>query len=261
MKTKPIPFKPEMVQAIIGGRKTQTRRHLKLLGHKNITDFGPSTTKGYDWHFRDNAMRWHDIKHADLLKRCPYGQPGDMLWVREAWKACKQMDHIKPSMLGKHEPRLYLADDHLFEPACMMVTAGKYRPPMFMPRAYSRITLKITNIRVQRVQDTSPLDAVAEGITEQMTARTARNEGMAWGEVPDGTPDDAIYWLADYSATLPEDADRAMTLDPCESFKGLWQAVNGPESWNANPFVWAISFNAYGNNVDDAIRIMEAQAA
>lgn len=268
MKTSPIPFKPDMINAIIQGRKYQTRRLVKpqpANGWEFETPPVLGTIKGTHRHKgKIGAFIQRETiggkRETDFIP-CPYGGPGDLLWVREAYKACRQMDSTKPRDLTRHEPRIYLADNALYEPTCMMVGAGKYRPSMFMPRALGRITLAITTISLERVQDISAQDAIAEGITEYATASTLREHGMAWGNVPPGTPDDAKYWLADYSPNLPEDADRAITLDPRESFKALWHAVNGTKSWQANPWIWVISFHSLAGNIDDVIQAMGARAA
>src|SRR5687768_933745 len=79
-------FKAPMIRAILDGRKNQTRRVVsKLILLGKITEFGKSDTNGYDWHFRDKHMRWHDINHARLLELCPHGKIGEHLWVRETY--------------------------------------------------------------------------------------------------------------------------------------------------------------------------------
>jgi hypothetical protein len=124
MKERPIIFNSEMVRAILDGRKTQTRRVIK--------------------------PQPGDI-HRDLLRinyHCPYGQPGDHLWVRETF----QIDDNYPDMV------FYKADDlagHI---------STKWNSPIYMPRCDSRITLEITNRRVERVQDITEEDAMAEGV-------------------------------------------------------------------------------------------------
>ena len=79
MKERGILFSAPMVRANRAGRKTQTRRLVSL------REFGPSTTSGYDWTFRDKRALWNDISPARLMEMCPYGVPGDRLWVRETW--------------------------------------------------------------------------------------------------------------------------------------------------------------------------------
>ena len=157
MKERPILMSAPMVCALIEGRKTQTRRVVAL------REFGPSDTLGYQWHFRDRRGLWNDISTERLLELCPYGVPGDRLWVRETWH---------------HE------DASCFDPKCGQPThifyrvtepypeSIRWRPSIFMPRWASRITLEITDIRVQRVQEISPDDIVAEGIPKHLNADT-----------------------------------------------------------------------------------------
>jgi hypothetical protein len=262
MKAKPINLKSHEVRAILDGRKTQTRRVIKdaTLIHAECSDMVKPFDDGTYY------MCAHNGTHMTGQFECPYGKPGDLLWVREAWSTRKATDPLSPKYIeraateagyksGPYSPLKYRSDGMYTkwgdDDLNQLGGWGKWRPSIHMPRWASRITLEITDIRVERLQEIVPLDAVAEGISEYATAGTMREHGMAWGEVLDGTPDDAIYWLADYSAALPEDADRAITLDPRESFKALWHVVNGPESWKSNPWVWAVSFAPYLVNVDN----------
>jgi hypothetical protein len=140
MKERPIIFSNEMVQAILDGRKTQTRRVIK-------------TTKKTEWLM---AYNWTDeyIKNPDnyLVDDCPYGAPGDVLWVRETWA----------DPCGAQIPA-YKADN---------ATAWeniKWRSPIHMPRWASRITLEITNVRVERVQEISFYELQQEGMQGEHT--------------------------------------------------------------------------------------------
>ncbi|EFO33963.1 hypothetical protein TRICHSKD4_1085 [Roseibium sp. TrichSKD4] len=99
MRVRDTLFTGSMVIGLLEDRKTQTRKVMnKLLRFGPITEFGPSDTRGYDWHFRDREMRWHDLRHDELLKVLPY-QVGDLRYVREAWKTFVSLDKVKPSEL------------------------------------------------------------------------------------------------------------------------------------------------------------------
>lgn len=159
MGDKHILFSPPMVRALLNGKKTQTRRSLRLKGHRTFSEFGPSDTAGYDWCFRDAGMRWHDHTHASLCKLLPYAV-GDRLWVRENWQGLTFGDCL-PTKSQPCDLR-YAATD-----ACADLAADvrgyPWRPSIHMPRWASRITITVTDVRVQRLQDISEADAVAEG--------------------------------------------------------------------------------------------------
>lgn len=149
-------FSAPMVCALLGGRKTQTRRVLSLLGHRKFSQFGPSDTPGYDWHFRRADGCWCDFRHADAPFRY---RPGDRLWVREAWRTAKVADELKPSQMcgGGHTRVWYEADRDNCD------AHGRYRHARHLPKWASRLTLTITDVRVERLQDISEADAIAEG--------------------------------------------------------------------------------------------------
>lgn len=188
MKERPILFSGEMVRAILDGRKTQTRRIVKAVGPDNWL-------KGASNH----------VVHA--LDHCPYGQPGDRLWVRETWSTCPMYDKQKPSEMGPEYfgTIRYKASGE---------RSGKLRPSIFMPRWASRITLEIKDVRVERLNSISEEDAKAEGAPDYQ-------EGI--------------------NAPPPEDGDYQWCY--AASFRNLWQSINGAESWQANSWVWVIEFS------------------
>jgi hypothetical protein len=197
MRERPIPFSGPMVRAILAGTKTQTRRLVKPQ---------PSITSGSLLHWRGAAvMAGHDTA------RSPYGQPGDRLWVREAWRTVKEADDTPPRDMDAAYRLWYEADAHADHHAHQL-GYGRYRPPMFMPRWASRITLEVTGVRVERLADISEADAQAEGIER-------RGSGWAW-----------------YSDR------KAYTMQPIVSYRDLWESINGPGSWDANPWVWVVEF-------------------
>ena len=203
VKERPILFSAPMVRAILDGRKSQTRRVVDRFSRfGNVRQFEPSNTPGYDFHFRDKKGLWQDFRKPDLLKLCPYGQPGDRLWVRETWAPMCSFD---PS---PETGAVYKADNHLSQKAI----AAKWTPSIHMPRWASRITLEISTVRVERLQDISEADA--------------KSEGCPCYETPDGT---CSYW-----------------------FRELWESINGAGSWAANPWVRVVDFrrltNANGSN-------------
>ncbi len=185
MKERPILFSAPMVRAILDGRKTVTRRLVKPNPHK--VDGGVPFT---------DAPAWAHAEPGSAVMRCPYGVRGDRLYVRETWSAPHAYDHLPPRLIPKDARIHYAATED---------RGGLlWRPSIHMPRWASRITLEVTGVRVERLQDISEADALAEGV----------------------------------SAILYE----MRRATPRCDFQALWQSINGPDSWAANPLVWVIEF-------------------
>jgi hypothetical protein len=208
MKERPILFEDAMVLAILAGAKTQTRRVVKARADK---DMGPRC-----------VMQPHEIAgevNGGSYRNSPYGEPGDRLWVRETWGVADKWLHecetdpprciaYRAGLAARNFDPVYDVDTSswAFEPHM------KWRPSIHMPRWASRITLEITGVRVERLTDISEADAMAEG-------SPFYEEGMD----------------APSSDTSEEWSYRA-------SFCRLWESINGPGSWDANPWVWCMSF-------------------
>lgn len=204
MKERPILFSGAMVRALLAGTKTQTRRVLHP---------APVERDG-QWFFHRRGLPVY-LRGAPLAQdACPYGQPGDRLWVREAWRSGRLTDRFPPREMTPHHV-WYEADGQAPE-ACN----GKLRPAMFMPRWASRITLEVVGVRVERLQDISMSDSWAEGIP---------------GAPPPGVHiervDEWVRW-----------SDGVMREDPKLAYRDLWEEINGHGSWAANPWVWVVSF-------------------
>lgn len=193
MKERPIIFSAPMVRAILSGAKTQTRRVMKVRCH--VICEGDD---GKLWPWSEDAELAEDFWHP-----CPFGKPGDRLWVRETWGAW-------PHMLGgfQRESLRYRADGEYQNEH----GAWRWMSPIHMPRWASRITLEITDVRVERLQDISESDAIAEG------CRPVRPEIVLDG--------------------LVARTGRSAVDEYCQ----LWESIHGPESWSANPWVWVIEF-------------------
>jgi len=140
---------------------------------------------------------------------CPYGQPGDRLWVREAWRSGRLADPFPPRDMTPHVV-WYEADG-----AAPEATNGKLRPSMFMPRWASRIELEIVSVRVERLNDCSEADAKAEGCSSS-------------------------GWQPSYSN--PDNAGGDESISAKDAFADLWESINGAGSWAANPWVWVVEF-------------------
>jgi len=219
MKARPILFKPDMVRAILEGRKTMTRRIVKPqppLGSDGVA-YNPS-------HFEPDRG-WYWKPHGGFAK-CPYGAPGDMLWVREAFSGPHGCRNLKPSEWPEGCPIWYWTDGNVAG-----FDATQPKPSIHMPRWASRLTLEITDVRVERLQDISEDDARAEGIADGGCLNCGEPE-------PCGCSD-------------PQP-------DARDAFIHLWQSINGDQSWSANPWVWVVSFKAHHMNVDAFLRGREA---
>ncbi|HHN5367024.1 TPA: hypothetical protein ACQ8UR_003893 [Escherichia coli] len=224
MIERPIFFNAEMVRAILEGRKTQTRRLMKIQPKLNG---GMYEVFGAGWSSGMNsvpAMLGHS-----LATNCPFGQPGDRLWVRETW-ADVNASGIPAIAYRADKDVLLLTEDESFHDENGEVnyndsriekypfaqwysdlvdgTEGRWRPSIHMPRWVSRISLGITNVRVERLHSISEADAKAEGV-----------------------------FPAAYAITPPEAACRV-------GFGDTWRSIYGEESWTANPWVWVIEFTA-----------------
>ena len=215
MKKRPIIFSGPMVRALLNGTKTQTRRVVK----PQPTECGLewATACGGDfaaWHDPGLMLDEHSEDGGPCQRVCPYGQPGDRLWVRETWQ-----------MAGGNTGYWYAATDSQADDGGPPVS--RWAPSIYMPRAASRITLEVTGVRVERLQHISEADALSEGI-ERLTyggLATYRNYSIT---------DD----LAEVSPMLESQID---------SYRTLWESINGPESWTKNPWVWVVEFKQVEN--------------
>jgi hypothetical protein len=222
MKERPILFTPGNYQAILDGSKTQTRRIVKP---------EPVRVSG-GVPYRNSTASLHGAP-GSAIYRCPYGQRGDRLWVRETWQvdaprngtwADTQFYGCKGSPLSDI-PARYRAPEHCLFRASWTGTTIIWRPSIFMPKWAARLWLEITDVRVERLQETSEEDCLAEGIVKCTVTK---------GRVR-GDPDYDMFALE------PGDHCR-WEMTPQTVYRKLWESINGDGSWDVNPFVWAISF-------------------
>lgn len=215
MTARPIIFRAAMIRALLAGEKTQTRRIAKV------------TDKGCKPGFVTPMAGFTPRRPADHVAYCPYGQPGDLLWVKETFQPILTPYFDPPDSewaTGKGYQVLYMATDKavVYVDRDDNVTERR-KPSIHMPRWASRLTLRITDVRVQRLQDISEADARAEGITEEaVEAELHCAEAMNQKE--------------------PRPA--------AARFGVIWASIYGAESWSANPWVWALSFEVLRQNVD-----------
>lgn len=199
-----------MVRALLDDRKTQTRRIVKNPDYYGCLTGDCPHEKQIEC---DEAMR----------KECPYGQPGDRLWVKETYLPWRDKN-------GPCKVAAYKADGYELEPG------EQWTPSIFMPRWASRITLEITAVRVERLQEISDLDAIKEGI-EPFSDEMGDEGGDKWKNY-------AFETAHPKRGIAPTDeGNRILAFgDPTHSYRTLWESINGPGSWTLNPWVWAISF-------------------
>lgn len=223
-KERPVLFKGEMVNAILDGRKTQTRRAIKnnqpTTDQLEIRKYRPGTyaITGL-WSVQSTRLNNLGKTFGKPFK-CPYGKPGDRLWVRES----HAFSVIDPDGLDwRDDPEnwdvVYRADDDglglSWRNGDGEVITPPWRPSIHMPRWASRILLEITDVRVERLQDISYSDAQAEGMYGDYSR----------------PPITENPWLGNKYGVS--------TID---RYRELWQSINGPGSWDANPWVWVIEF-------------------
>lgn len=212
MKERPMIFNAEMARAILDGRKTQTRRIVK----SDCMDIGEKDD-GTLWPWRE-----HD-NGGDYWYPCPFGEVGDRIWVRETCRAVELesgLDVVSYDAGGQDIPiKAHPLDAGLWVDLYRYRGGeGKTVPSIHMPRWASRITLEITGVRVERLNDISETDAEAEGIDME-----------------------ALFDAQDCYDCI---ADHNMTGRPTVTgaFKYLWESIYGEEGWQANPWVWVITF-------------------
>lgn len=222
MTDRPIIFSAPMVRALLEGRKTQTRRVLKLAGR--APDFiGPRGCERdptcWGWEMQDGYFVTVEGDQNDHAPGWRNGwrdwvgaySPGDRLWVREAFSRDGQGNGeclYRATVDG--DTGYYLEE----------IAEIRWRPSIHMPRWASRLTLIVTDVRVQRLNELTDADAIAEGL--EWVAPT-------WG----------VSGVAD-----------SWNGDPRESYRWLWDHINGPDAWAANPWVVALTFRVIRANID-----------
>lgn len=241
MKEKPILFSAPMVQAILDGRKAQTRRVIKpqpLNSDGEIYDgkiYGPELYEyaGYDKH--GELVPMPEIfgiydENGEWGIKCPYGQIGDQLWVREnGWERPYRTTKMMRDGADTWKKYYYDADGLNKNDVDDFKEWGfKRRPSIHMPRWASRIQLVITAVRIQRLNDISAEDAFAEGIK----VPTSQQGGLLIrlsGKFP------TCNYLKDAKNSSANDIAIA-------EYASLWESINGELSWATNPWVWVVEF-------------------
>lgn len=218
-REKPVIFPPEMVRAILDGRKTMTRRLVK-----HPSGPVPSAFEYCEGVWLPSFATEHDRVNADVGHRyCPYGKVGDRLWVKETWNyggfTLGDNQRFTAPFITKTEPNIPTWVEY-----AAAVPDGehppKWRPSIHMPRWASRITLEITAVKVERLNSITEEDALAEGVASlpvKVLGWGSPAEQGGYGELP-------------------------VQPDPLTVFEMLWESIHGRGAWKLNPWVFAISF-------------------
>lgn len=212
MKERPILFSAPMVRAILDGRKTVTRRIVSSKLPKGCE---------LDGHSPNGVLCSRPIgSTGERLLPCPYGKPGDRLWVRETWQVARALrdcegivddEEVYRGLLGADPRGRRFIDDWVVGYAADGAD-GPWRSPLFMPRWASRITLEVVSVRVERLHEVTEEDARREGV-EPATLQAAGHGAFM------------VY------------------VPAVGMFRNVWDAINGKRApWSSNPWVWRVEF-------------------
>jgi hypothetical protein len=218
VRERPLLMSGPMVRAILAGTKTQTRRVLSLPPTERLIRMiapSPAAPTLWDAHGTDElGLVWHSIE-------CPYGVPGDRLWVRETFQPFFKDGWIYLADAGTH--RMNAVDE-----AHAKASWPRWKPSIHMPRVASRITLEVTDVRVQRLQDISGDDARAEGIPQMHGEAVTLGLCAPTDQAPSGPPSCRDRW------------DNRTSV---ENYAALWDSINEKRApWDSNPWVWCVGF-------------------
>lgn len=218
VKERPILFSGPMVRALLDGGKTQTRRIVKNVPSwdhfgRDIMDWSLSGIHQGDFDEMVGSDRWFQTDVDDHSRdeiRCPYGAVGDCLWVKETWRPTTSLHPWDLDVTYRADGAHRTIKDGEFgdrEWTMPKAAATGNVSPLFMPRWAARLVLEITDVRVERLNDCSEADAMAEGTQEPSLVPII---GACWSER--------------------------------DAYAKLWEHINGTGSWAANPWVWVVSF-------------------
>ncbi|HCC5915891.1 hypothetical protein [Klebsiella pneumoniae] len=229
MKERGMIFNGEMVRALLDGRKTQTRRIMKAQPSEDFTPMNMALEADYkarwytpgivdkDGYLQPAGKEVFGVANENEGYSCPFGAVGDRIWVRETWDRYN-IDQDSHDMAY----RATIPED--------WPESGRWRPSIHMPRWASRITLEITDVRVERLNAISEQDAQSEGVHTEVWDQTvvARNYAAI----------DEFFQF--WSEDMPHYVEMNQLYR--SSFRSLWESIYGAENWQANPWVWVIEF-------------------
>jgi len=204
MRERPIIFNADMVRAVLDGRKTQTRRLVNPEPDSPQLLEARTAESGCVYAIHANRSNVHQGR---FRWDCPFGQPGDRLWVRETFRVHSRATDLATLVYKASEQQSWTQQTHRvpIEKCNKPAVVDKWTPSIHMPRWASRITLEITGVRVERLRDLSEQDAESEGV------------------------------MPPAGGVLPGWEHRI-------NFRDLWMSIYGADNWEANPWVWVIEF-------------------
>lgn len=217
---RPILFNGEMVRAILDGKKTVTRRQITPQFPSSVKEVLPYATYRGAWMPRDPESP--DEAWEEQVRVCPYGKPGDRLWVRETWQLHDKFTDTCVVVYKANERNSWTEFHRRFPVSVARGATAKpfqthgFRPSIHMPRWACRILLEIIDVRVERLQDISEGQAASEGVEFDPSGNLHENP-----------------YLPPHTAV--------------EAFRSLWIQINSSiESWTSNPWVWVVEFKRVG---------------
>lgn len=245
MRESPIFFNGPMVRAILDGTKTQTRRVVKWRHPEPGLNHSCSGLIVYS--YTPNTFTLESQGNAGCEcrsgpTRCPYGQVGDRLWVRETFVQGYDIDPVSdlPKVVDENGNDLpmktwYRASDDIgWSDDNGYMANTPWKPSIHMPKSAARIWLEVTNVRVERLHAISKQDAKHEGIS------------TVHFRPCDGWPRCDGYMAG------PDDGQTSLHTTAVKAFSELWETINGTGSWDTNPFVWVVEFKQIPAPTTDA---------
>ncbi len=215
---RPMLFSTPMVQAILEGRKTQTRRKIKHQPPKGNYKFGINVTGTrckenglFHWLGIDEEIEYRVTDSNQPYFKCPVNI-GDIIWVKETFAPIENSNDF-----------FYKADEGITVP--FFDYQQKWKPSLFMPKVACRLFLEIENVRVELLQDISEDDAISEGIETSIVKSKIFQTYLGYKN----------YYFQDAE-------DEPYYRNPIDSYRSLWMSINGSASWEKNPFVWVYDF-------------------
>lgn len=218
-KERPILFSTPMVQAILNGNKTQTRRT------KGLDEINKHPDRYMFDQMIDGIQHGEDLETLKEIEiKCPFGKPGDVLYVKEKFTYITFLKELRPGYASHQSLIEWMRQNNFKSPVLYYDNDVEHdlyiwKPSIYMSKMIARIWLEIIDVRVERLQDISEKDAISEGIHQ--TFISDNRADCAWKNYMD---------------------NGRGSLQPKDSFNSLWESINGADSWSNNPWVWVVEF-------------------